>query len=312
MIPRSLLPVFFCLALATSFTHAQSGEPLRPEWCRDLPRAEYKTLDRVPSADPWFEVYLITPDVYAIYEPHQFEEVISYLILGSQRALLFDTGLGIGDIHKVVVNLTKLPITVLNSHTHFDHVGGNAQLTDILAEDTPYTRANEKGQTNEYSRDAMAPERICGALPAGMKVGAYSIKPWHVSQRIHDGEKIDLGNRQLEILFTPGHTPDSLSLLDRKSGLLFTGDTFYRGPIYLFTPETDFAAYAKSVDRLAALAPNLKLLLPAHNTPTADPSYLPRLKAAVKSVETGLATGKVTEGHREYSFDGFSLLLATQ
>src|SRR5689334_9683384 len=101
MIPRSLLPVFFCLALAPSFTHAQSGEPLRPEWCRDLPRAEYKTLDRVPSADPWFEVYLITPDVYAIYEPHQFEEVISYLILGSQRALLFDTGLGIGDIHNV-------------------------------------------------------------------------------------------------------------------------------------------------------------------------------------------------------------------
>ena len=312
MNPRSLLLVFFCLALTTSFADAQSGEPLRPEWCRDLPRPEYKRLDRVLSADPWFEVYRITPDVFAIYEPHQFEEVISYLILGNQRALLFDTGLGIGDVHKVVVNLTKLPITVLNSHTHFDHVGGNAQFIDILGEDLPYTRANEKGQTNEYSRDAMAPERICGSLPPGMQSSSYTIKPWHVSQRVHDGEKIDLGNRELEILFTPGHTPDSLSLLDRKNGLLFTGDTFYRGPIYLFTPETDLAAYAKSVDRLAAMTPNLKLLLPAHNTPTADPFYLLRLQTAVQKVQAGSATGKVTEGHREYSFDGFSLLLARQ
>jgi glyoxylase-like metal-dependent hydrolase (beta-lactamase superfamily II) len=307
---RLSLLTFALLVSSPLFIYAQSAEPLRPEWCRELPRPEYKTLDRVSSADPWFEVYRITPDVFAIYEPHQFEEVISYLILGKQRALLFDTGLGIGDIHKVVVNLTKLPITVLNSHTHFDHVGGNAEFTDILGEDSPYTRANEKGQTNEYSRDAMAPERICGALPAGMKVGAYSIKPWHVSQRVHDGQKIDLGNRELEILFTPGHTPDSLGLLDRKNGLLFTGDTFYRGPIYLFTPETNFADYAKSVDRLAALAPNLKLLLPAHNIPTADPSYLVRLQTAVQNVETGSTTGKVTDGHREYSFEGFSLLLA--
>jgi glyoxylase-like metal-dependent hydrolase (beta-lactamase superfamily II) len=295
-----------------SWAQTQPGEPLRPEWCQQLPRPEYKTLERVASADPWFEVYRIVPGVYAIYEPHQFEEVISYLILGENHALLFDTGLGIGDIHKVVTSLTKLPITVLNSHTHFDHVGGNAEFIDIVAEDTPFTRANEKGQTNEYSRDALATERICGSLPAGVRTNAYEIKPWHVSKRIHDGETINLGNRELEIVFTPGHTPDSLSLLDRKNGLLFTGDTFYRGPIYLFTPETDFQAFSKSVDRMAALAPKLKLLLPSHNLPTADPSYLLRLQEAVRKVESGSVGGKVTSGYREYSFDGFSLLLATK
>ena len=56
----------------------------------------------MPSADPWFEVYRIAPGVFAIYEPHQFEEVISFLILGEKRAAMFDTGLGIGDIKRVV------------------------------------------------------------------------------------------------------------------------------------------------------------------------------------------------------------------
>src|SRR5215831_13636573 len=135
-----------------------------PQWCRDLPRPAYQKLERVAVADPWFEVYRIRPGVFAIYEPHQFEEVISYLILGNRRALLFDTGMGIGKISEVVRELTKLPIAVLNSHTHFDHVGGNADFSDIYDEDTPFTRANEHGRSNVYSRDAVAPERICGHL----------------------------------------------------------------------------------------------------------------------------------------------------
>jgi glyoxylase-like metal-dependent hydrolase (beta-lactamase superfamily II) len=255
---------FLLLALACTLAGAQvqSGEPLRPEWCRELPRPEYAKLERVNLNDDWFEVYRIRPGVFAIYEPHQFEEVISYLVLGSRRALLFDTGMGIAKISDIAARLTKLPVTVLNSHTHFDHVGGNAEFSDIFEEDTPFTRDNEKGQSNIYSRDALAPDRVCGHLPAGIQAGSYSIRPFHVSHRVKDGERIQLGNRELEVIFPPGHTPDSLCLLDRKNKLLFTGDTFYPGPIYLFTPETDFAAYARSVARLAKLAPKVELLLP--------------------------------------------------
>jgi glyoxylase-like metal-dependent hydrolase (beta-lactamase superfamily II) len=305
----ALAPLFALMCVATGFTQ-KSGEPLRPEWCRELPRPAYKKLTRVDVHSNWFEVYRIRPDVYAIYEPHQFEEVISYLIVGPHRALLLDTGLGVAGIRDVVTQLTTLPVTVLNSHTHFDHTGGNAEFSDILNEDTPFSRKNAEGQSNVYSRDALAPERICGSLPAGVRPDAYAIRPWKVSRRIHDGEHIDLGGRDLEIIFTPGHTPDSLSLLDRANGLLFTGDTFYPGPIYLFTPETDFGAYARSVSRVAKLTPQLKLLLPAHNVPVAAPDSLDRLDAAVKKVQAGSAKFTVTEGHREYVFDGFSLLLS--
>jgi glyoxylase-like metal-dependent hydrolase (beta-lactamase superfamily II) len=296
-------------AIAVGTASLHSSEPLRPEWCHQLPRPEYAKLERVLPDEPWFEIYRIRPGVIAIYEPKQFEEVISYLILGEKRAVLFDTGMGIGRIGKTVARLTTLPVTVINSHTHFDHVGGDAEFLDIWNRDLPYTRHNMLGENNAYSHDALAPERVCGGLPAGANAGSYSIRPWRSTHTLYDGERVDLGRRELEVIFTPGHTPDSLVLFDRTNGLLFTGDSFYPGQIYLFVPETDFPAYTRSVARLSALEPQVKLLLPAHNVPVAQPFYLKRLNEAVRQVQEGSAKAKVTEGHREYSFDGFSLLL---
>ncbi|HWZ82163.1 MAG TPA: MBL fold metallo-hydrolase [Terriglobales bacterium] len=299
-------------ALSVAACAQKSAEPIRPEWCRELPRKEYKGLERVLPDESWFEIYRIRPGVFAIYEGKQFEEVISYLILGEKRAVLFDTGMGIGKISEVVVRLTPLPVTVINSHTHFDHVGGNAEFKEVWNRDLAFTSKNARGQTNVYSQDALAPERLCGPLPVGVKPESHSIRPWKSTHSLRDGEQIDLGGRIVEVLFTPGHTPDSLSLLDSKNGLLFTGDTFYPGPIYLFVPETDFAAYTQSVTRLAALEPQLSLLLPAHNVPVAEPILLKRLAKAVQQVNRGDAKARVTEGHKEYAFDGFSLLLSAQ
>ena len=203
-----LLCAFFLLSVfaAPAFAEPQ-GEPIRPEWCRELPRPEYKKLERVLSDEPWFEIYRIRPGVFALYEPKQFEEVISYLILGEKRAVLFDTGMGVGKISAVVGRLTSLPVVVINSHTHFDHVGGNAEFHEIWNRDLPYTRQNMRGQTNQYSRDALARERLCGALPAGVDATSYSIRPWKSSHALRDGERLDLGGRELEIIFTPGQIP---------------------------------------------------------------------------------------------------------
>src|SRR5258705_10155898 len=112
------LSVAIALAFATAVASAQTKIP---DWCRPLPRPEYKTLERVSISDPWFEVYKVAPGVFAIYEPHQSEETISYLITGSKSALLFDTGMGISDLKKLVGELTRLPIIALNSHTHDDN-----------------------------------------------------------------------------------------------------------------------------------------------------------------------------------------------
>jgi glyoxylase-like metal-dependent hydrolase (beta-lactamase superfamily II) len=311
---KKLYPMALVLASAlfgqgTQRPEAQN-EPLRPEWCRTLPRPAYKHLERMPIANGWFEVYRVRPGVFAIYEPHQYEEVISYLILGSQRALLFDTGLGIGDIRSVVRHLTELPVTVLNSHTHFDHIGGNSQFNEILAANTAYTRRNSRGASHVELQEILAPGRLCGSMPRNFKRDSYAIPPFHISRFVKDDETIDLGGRKLEVLRTPGHTPDSLSLLDRQNKLLLTGDTFYAGPIFLYVPESDVTAYKRSIERLAKLVPELELVLPGHNTPAEKPEMLIRLVQAFHEIESGKAKFVLDGDRREYNFEGFSIVMA--
>jgi glyoxylase-like metal-dependent hydrolase (beta-lactamase superfamily II) len=293
--------------LAICMTSSLSLVAQQPEWCKGLPRPAYSKLERVSIADPWFEVYKIRPGVFAIYEPHQLEEVISYLIVGGEKALLFDTGMGISNIQAVVAGLTKLPVSVANSHTHNDHVGDNWRFNDVYGMDTDFTRANARG-SREDAQAELAPGEICGALPVGFDAKAYSTKPFHITRWLHDGDNIDLGGRTLHVISTPGHTPDSIALLDEKNGLLFTGDTFYAGPIYLYRPETDLDAYAASVQKLAGIA-HLQLLLPAHNVPVASPSELPKVVSAMQQVRRGEVKPVAKDGKHEYVFEGFSFLM---
>lgn len=297
-------------ALLTPAAAAQTQVTYSAEWCRNLPRPEYKALERVPVRSDWFEVYRIRPGVFAIYEPHQAEEVISYLIVGSRKALLLDTGMGIASIREVVEQLTKLPVVVLNSHTHYDHVGGNREFSDILGMGTAFTRERAaQGYFNQVMRAEVSPENLCGALPKGFDADAYHVPPFGTGRTVRDGSVLDLGGRKLEVLAVPGHTPDSIALLDRRHRLLFTGDTFYVGPIWLFEPETDLAAYARSTARLASLADQVDLLLPGHNTAAASPAYLGKLRDAAEAI----AAGKIKEtsrenGRRKFQFEGFSIL----
>ena len=272
-----------------------TGQAGSPEWCRALPRPEYQDLERVLPDEAWFEVYKVAPGTFAIYEPHQFEETISYLIVGTKQALLFDTGMGIGSIKAVVARLTSRPVVVLNSHTHNDHVGGNWQFPFVFGMDTPFTRANAKGSRDDAQAE-LGKGQLCGELPRSFDPAKYATRPWKVSLFVHDGFKINLGRRTVEIIATPGHTPDAVSLIDRENGLLFTGDTYYPATIWLYRPETDLRAYLASVAKLVALAPQVKTVLGAHNAPVEPPSVLARLDRAIREVLDGKARPKTVNG----------------
>ena len=283
------------------------------EFCAALPRIEYEALNRIESSSSWFELYRIAPGVTAIYEPHQWQEAISYLIEGDETALLFDTGNGIADIFTVVKKLSNKPISVLNSHTHYDHVGGNFSFENIIGMDTQFTRKRQAGHVNKDIAIEVSPAALCRGLPEGVTETNHIGKPFSVSQFIQDGHIIDLGGRQLEVIHLPGHTPDAIALIDRKAGLLWTGDSYYSGPIWLFAAETDLDAYAKSLQRLIQEIPNVKALLPAHNTPWVDPAVLPRVMAAFKLMMAGQSI-KIDQGYGmiEHKIDGesqFSFLL---
>ena len=297
------------LLVAVSLASPLLAQNSIPEWCRALPRPEYKSLERVKVSDPWFEVYKPAPGVFAIYEPHQSEETIGYLITGTKRALLFDTGMGISDIKKVTEELTTLPVVVLNSHTHDDHVGGNWQFRTVYGMDTDFTRQNAKG-SREDAQAEITPDQICGELPKGFDAKSYSTRPWKITVFLHDGDMIQLGKRIIQVIATPGHTPDAISLLDRFNGLLFTGDTYYPAPIWLYRPETDFKAYAASISKLNALAPSIKLVLGAHNIPVAQPIVLTRLVSAFAAVRSGKVSGTPEpEGKMLYKVGDISFLM---
>ena len=306
---RAIARIAACACLVATGAANAAGA----HWC-EAGAAAASGHARVDTGSDWFQVYAVAPGVFAISEPRQYEGVTSFLVVGSKRALLIDTGLGVAAIGDVVRGLTDRPVTVLNTHTHFDHVGGNGEFADVRNLDSPFSRASARGDVSEsiaaYARGSLAEERICGALPTGVTSREYPLPTWQAAGYVTDGERLDLGGRALEVLRTPGHTPDSICLLDRENGLLFTGDTYYSGEIYLWSPETHVADFIASIDRLAPLAAGLKMLLPAHGPPAADPRRLLELQTALAQIQSGHVRADVTtEGRRLFRFDEFSILM---
>ncbi len=296
-----------CAGKETETLETEAGATDR--WCDLLPREANTAFERVDMESDWFEVYEVEDGVFALTEPNQFQETISYLILGTERAVLFDTGLGMTSIRAVVDHLTRLPVVVLNSHTHYDHVGGNHEFDTVLTVDTPYSRSNQRGQPHSEVAGEVAEESFCEGPPKGLDTELFHTRPWTTSGTVVDGDSLDLGGRLLEVLHIPGHTPDSLALLDRQGGLLWTGDSYYDATIWLYVPETDLDAYEHSIARLSALVPSVRRLLPAHNTISADPAHLSEAARAIRQIRNGSVQGVERSGKRVvFRFENFSIL----
>ena len=216
-------------------------------FCDRLPRSAYANYQKHETSNDWFEVYEIEPNIWAIYEPFQWQEVVSYLIVGSESAVLFDTGNGIGNIKSIVDQLTDKHVRVLNSHSHFDHIGGNYQFDEILSVATEFSLSRTSGLKSDELSMEVSPEALCKDLPMGVTEDNHQTRPFSISQKIADGDVLDIGGRKLEVLQVPGHSDDSIALLDKEAGFLWSGDSFYEGPIWLFFPETDLVAYQQSV-----------------------------------------------------------------
>lgn len=279
-------------------------------WCDQLPREANKQFKKSEFSNYWFEVYQIQDSIYTIYEPYQWQEVISYLIIGKEFALLFDTGNGIGNIKEVVNEITSLPIRVLNSHSHYDHVGGNADFDFIYGMDTEFTQLRKQGLPHERVAEEVSLAALCKSLPEGVVAEKHIIRPYEIDEYVTEGFTIDLGNRLVEVISIPGHTPDAIGLWDKENGLMWTGDTFYQGAIWLFAKETNLVDYKHSISRLAEILKSLKHLLPAHNIPLVDPSLLVELDEALVQIENNRVEGvDSADGRIHYTFDDFTILM---
>jgi glyoxylase-like metal-dependent hydrolase (beta-lactamase superfamily II) len=238
-------------------------------------RASEESPNLAPAG--YFHVFKLDRQTYAISEPKFWQENVSYLLLGTQQALLFDTGPGIYSIKAVVRSITTLPVLVIPSHLHLDHIGDLHEFDDVRLLDTPALRAQvHDGYLVEPPEQSLL----------------LDSKPYRVNGWIADGQTIELGGRAIRLLSTPGHTPDSVSLIDASHKRMFTGDIVNRMVTLVDVPGSDVNAMAASLRRLLELGPPGALAYEAHSEKPIQPAELKMLAAGVAEIAAGHATSK--------------------
>ena len=291
-----LLALMQCSKESTQTAEEKRSELIQPsKWWKKLPRPVYGSLEKVNTSQPWFEVYRLTEDTFAIYEPFQFEEAISYLVSGEERAVVIDTGTGIGNLKQVISELTGLSVSVVNTHTHWDHIGNNHQFTEIACyDDEECIRKMRQGVSNERLRSSVTGDSIWKPLPEGFDTSTWAILPVEPTSLLEDGDMIELGGRSLEVIHTPGHSPGSICLLDRKSRILFTGDTFFPGPLYAYPEDVNIDDYMDSLEKLNSRLDEYGYFVPDTMTPGSKAKSSPAFSRHSRISWPGKANTKKT------------------
>ncbi|MFC1492368.1 MBL fold metallo-hydrolase [candidate division KSB1 bacterium] len=303
------LSLFFC----TNDTTPEDSELVRPaEWWENLPRPVYANLEQVEVSQWWFEVYKLPGNIFAIYEPNQFEEVISYLVQGEDKALLIDTGPGIGNMRMLVSELTDLPVIVANTHAHFDHIGNNYQFDEIMVYNNEVEIQRIKtGVNNEQLREHIESGNVWKGLPEDFDPLTWKTPPVEITRLLEDGDIVDLGNRSLEVIHTPGHSPGHICLLDRQARIMFTGDLYYPGPLYAFGEDVDLDDYVDSIAKLTNLCTEYDYVCPGHNEALVKKSVIPKVNLAFIQIFRGRGRYEEEGGLRRYYFDDFDIIVST-
>jgi glyoxylase-like metal-dependent hydrolase (beta-lactamase superfamily II) len=299
--------------IACSREEGGTSELVQPDqWWNVHPRPVYSTLERMGTYQSWFDVYKLAPGTYAIYEPNQFEEAICYVVEGEDRAVLIDAGTGIGNLKQVVEQLTSLPVSVVLTHEHYDHVGSAHLFREVaLYDDSIGINVLRNGVGNERLQGYVTEEYLWKPLPEGFDPAAWTIPPVMPTTLYHEGDTIDLGDRVLEVIYTPGHSPGSMCLLDSRERLLFTGDVFFPGPLYAHPADVNIDDYRKSIDKLAARVDEYDYICSGHNDPWVKGEVMLRVKQAFKTIFDGEGNFSEDNGLRRYHFDGFDILIRT-
>jgi hydroxyacylglutathione hydrolase len=220
-------------------------------------------------AGDYFLVETIDATTYAIGEPRYYQGNYSYLIIGNDRAVLFDAGTGNRDIVPVVRSLTALPVTVIPSHLHFDHVGALGRFERTALPDLPALRARAFDRSLTLGRYEFL------GLADRLAAPRFAVDEWWSG-----GQTIDLGGRKLQVVLLPGHTPTSVGLYDADRRLLFAGDFIYPGELYAFLPGASRAAYLATTRRLLALLDPAARIYAAHMADAAPLIAAPVLEVA--------------------------------
>jgi len=221
-------------------------------------------------AEQWFDRKTISDDITLIREPHVDELLRCNIwhIKGRDHDLLIDTGMGICSLKDEIEDLLGKPVIVVATHSHLDHMGSMYEFNtrvihrceaDILA-DPPQVSLDindwpiEEIEGLQESGYALENVRMITALPrAGFDLHSFQTPAAVPTRLVDEGDVIDLGNRHFQVLHLPGHSPGSIGLWEEQTGILFSGDAIYDGPLLDTLEDSDIEDYLLTMERLQNL-----------------------------------------------------------
>jgi glyoxylase-like metal-dependent hydrolase (beta-lactamase superfamily II) len=212
---------------------------------------------QIATAETWYESRGLSDGVTWIFEPHikEYYRCNIWHVRGRDRDLLIDSGMGVVSLRAQIPILSGRPILAVASHTHFDHIGTHHEFAeravhpdeaDILAHPT---RANTAADYYVANND------IFTQLPPGhWEPLRYEIPSAAPTMLLPEGSIVDTGDRSFEVFHLPGHSPGSITLYEKASGVLFAGDVVYDGPLAYDEDNADeMQQYVASMKRLLDL-----------------------------------------------------------
>ena len=249
----------------------------------------------------WFTVEKIAEDTFAISEYEHWEEPHSYLLCGSSSALLIDTGLGVSDLGITIKKLTPRPIIVATTHVHWDHIGSHGSFDDIAVHE-----AEEAWISGSFPIPLQTVKNNLALkpceFPQSFSLDDYKIYQGTPNRLLHDGDVIDLGNRTVSVIHTPGHSPGHCCFYEMARKDLYSGDLIYKGCLDAFYPSTDPMQFWKSIEKIQALKVNR--ILPGHHDLSISPDITGKIADAFHSISD---SGKLYQGNGIFDFGDFQI-----
>lgn len=206
-------------------------------------------------------------NVYLMDDDHQ---ATGYLVIGEKKAAVIDTMNGSDDLLTIVRRYTNLPVVVINTHGHPDHVGGNVYFDEAWMSPADVALAE---------RFAAEPDAV-----AWLEAHGFKFPPFHP---LHEGDVIDLGGVELEIFDIPGHTPGGILVLDRTDGTLYTGDSINWHTWMQLDHCLSMTVFLENLKRLMPMWPRVKRIAHGHAQGFDGPELLQYHLDAVQEVVDG-------------------------
>ncbi len=188
-----------------------------------------------------------------------------YLVEGSEKALLIDGLAGVGSLKAFVRELTDLPVTLVNTHGHVDHIGADFEYGEVYIDPADilllYEHSDREMRLGFAKNGAMfAP------LPTEPRLDDVTVPGPIKTLPLKDGGMFDLGGVQIETISVPGHTRGTVVFLDRGRGVVYSGDACNRNTLLFTKFSTSIERYKESLLHFQSFQNHFELLWGGHGS----------------------------------------------